>query len=120
MIKNLLVAACLAGAAALSAHAQQVTLEPGSVKLQTIASRAKTGISVKSPTCRVLENRQLAKGVALQKVLTSNGVIAKRLVAAGVAGNKINPRAVAGAPVKVDASDAITLNEGFEGWDGVT
>lgn len=120
MIKNLLVAACLAGAAALSAHAQQVTLEPGSVKLQTIASRAKTGISVKSPKCRVLENRQLAKGVALQKVLTSNGVIAKRLVAAGVAGNKINPRAVAGAPVKVDASDAITLNEGFEGWDGVT
>lgn len=120
MIKNLLIAACMAGAMTFSAGAQQVALQSGTVELQSVASQAKSGISVKSSSCRVLESKQIAKGVTMQKVLTSNGIISKRLVAAGVAGNKINPKALAGASLKGETNEAITLNEGFEDWDGET
>ena len=120
MIKNLLLAACMTGAMTLSASAQQVFLQDNPVKVQSMVSQSKSGISVKTPSCRVLDSKQLAKGVTLQKVLTSNGVIAKRIVGAGVANNKINLKAVTNASPKRTSGDAVTLSEGFEDWDGVT
>ena len=120
MIKKLLLAACMAGAMTISASAQQVALQNGSVKLQSIAPQTKSGMSVKFPNCRVIESKKLAKDVIMQKVLTSNGIIAKRLVGAGIANNKINPKAMAGASHSSETSNGVTLSEGFEDWDGVT
>ena len=119
MIKNLLLSACMAGAISFAAGAQQVNLQSmASLAKPVSLQQEKNAISVKHLNGRVLESKQLAKGLKLQKVQTADGIVVKRLVGTDVANNKINPKAVAGASLKGETGDAITLNESFEDWDG--
>ena len=119
MIKNLLLSACMAGAISFAAGAQQVNLQSmASLAKPVSLQQEKNAISVKHLNGRVLESKQLAKGLKLQKVQTADGIVVKRLVGTDVANNKINPKAVAGASLKGETGDATTLNESFEDWDG--
>ena len=119
MIKNLLLSACMAGAISFAAGAQQVNLQSmASLAKPVSLQQEKNAISVKHLNGRVLESKQLVKGLKLQKVQTADGIVVKRLVGTDVANNKINPKAVAGASLKGETGDATTLNESFEDWDG--
>lgn len=120
MIKNLLLSACMASAMTFAADAQQVNLQSmASLEKPVSLQQEKSALSVKLLNGRVLESKQVAKGLMLQKVQTADGLIIKRLAGAN-ANTKIDPKSVKkGAPSR-ETSDDVTLDEGFEGWDGAT
>ena len=120
MIKNLLFTACVAGAMTVAATAQQAPTQAKVAKMKMEAP-AKSAIKVKKFDGRVLESKQLSKDVTLQKVQTANGLTVKRIVDNRRVNKTIKAADVKKATVKSEGTnDAITLNEGFEGWDGVT
>lgn len=120
MIKNLLITACVAGAMTVAATAQQVPTQAKVAKMKMEAP-AKSAIKVKKFDGRVLESKQLSKDVTLQKVQTANGLTVKRIVDNRRVNKTIKTADVKKATVKSEGTnDAITLNESFEGWDGVT
>lgn len=120
MIKNLLITACVAGAMTVAATAQQAPTQAKVAKMKMEAP-AKSAIKVKKFDGRVLESKQLSKDVTLQKVQTANGLTVKRIVDKRRVNKTIKAADVKKATVKSEGTnDAITLNEGFEGWDGVT
>lgn len=120
MIKNLLLSACMASAMTFAADAQQVNLQSmASLEKPVSLQQEKSALSVKLLNGRVLESKQVAKGLMLQKVQTADGLILKRLVDAN-ANKKIDPKSVKKVSPMRETSEAVTLNEGFEEWDGET
>ena len=76
MIKNLLLSACMASAMTFAADAQQVNLQSmASLEKPVSLQQEKSALSVKLLNGRVLESKQVAKGLMLQKVQTADGLI---------------------------------------------
>lgn len=119
MIKNLLIATCMAGAMTMTAGAEQVAMQASTTKIQSISSRVKSNINVKTMDCRVIESKQIAKSMTIQKVQIAKGITTKRLVGKNMVSNTISPFiAKSKTSLKGETSEAMTLNESFEDWPG--
>ena len=119
MIKNLLIATCMAGAMTMTAGAEQVAMQASTTKIQSIRSRVKSNINVKNMDCRVIESKQIAKSMTIQKVQIAKGITTKRLVGKNMVSNTISPFiAKSKISLKGETSEAMTLNESFEDWPG--
>ena len=119
MIKNLLIATCMASAMTMTAGAEQVAMQASTTKIQSISSRVKSNINVKTMDCRVIESKQIAKSMTIQKVQIAKGITTKRLVGKNMVSNTISPFiAKSKTSLKGETSEAMTLNESFEDWPG--